>query len=47
MESSGIRIGGNPSEWFGSFSPIDINRWIRAEIFRDGKWVEYEVFEEE
>lgn len=47
MESSGIRIGGNPSEWFGSFSPIDINRWIRAEIFRDGEWVEYEVFEEE
>ena len=47
MESSGIRIGGNPSEWFESFSPIDINRWIRAEIFRDGKWVEYEVFEDE
>ena len=47
MESWGIQIGGSPSEWFGSFSPIDINRWIRAEIFRDGKWVEYEVFEEE
>lgn len=47
MESYGIRMGGNPSEWFGSFSPIDINRWIRAEVYRDGEWVEYDVFEEE
>jgi hypothetical protein len=47
MESYGIQIGGSPSEWFGSFSPIDINRWIRAEVFRDGEWVEYDVFEEE
>lgn len=47
MESYGIRMGGNPSEWFGSFSPIDINRWIRAEVYRDGEWVEYDVFEED
>jgi hypothetical protein len=47
METSGIEMGGNPSEWFGSFSPIDINRWIRAEVYRDGEWIEYDVFEEE
>lgn len=47
MEFQGIQKGGSPSEWFGSFSPIDINRWIRAEVYRDGDWVEYDVFEEE
>ena len=47
MEFQGIQKGGSPSEWFGSFSPIDINRWIRAEVYRDGEWVEYDVFEEE
>ena len=47
MELQGIQKGGSPSEWFGSFSPIDINRWIRAEVFRDGEWIEYDVFEEE
>ena len=47
MELQGIQKGGSPSEWFGSFSPIDINRWIRAEVYRDGEWVEYDVFEEE
>lgn len=47
MELQGIQKGGSPSEWFGSFSPIDINRWIRAEVYRNGEWVEYDVFEEE
>lgn len=47
MEVQGIQKGGSPSEWFGSFLPIDINRWIRAEVYKDGEWVEYDVFEEE
>lgn len=45
MENVGIEAGGNPSEWFGSLTPIDINRWIRAEVYENGEWVEYDVFE--
>jgi hypothetical protein len=29
------------------FTTIDINRWIRAEVYRDGGWVEYDEFEDE
>jgi hypothetical protein len=45
MENTGIKQGGRPSEWFGSLYPITINRWIRAEVYKDGEWVEYAIFE--
>ncbi len=46
MEYVGAELGAKQNDWYGSFSPIDINRWIRAEIYKDGRWVEYDVFEE-
>lgn len=45
MELSGIQNGAKIREWFCSFKPIPIDYWIRAEIFKDGEWVEYDVFE--
>jgi hypothetical protein len=45
MEIIGIEKGGKPSEWFGSLTAIGINRWIKAEVYKNGEWVEYDVFE--
>jgi hypothetical protein len=45
MESVGLKQDANPSEWYGSLTPIDINRWIKAEVYRNGEWIEYDVFE--
>lgn len=45
MEKVGIEKGGRPRDWYGSLTPISINRWIRAEVLRGDKWEEYEVFE--
>ena len=47
MEYVGLTLGASKNDWFGSLSPIDINRWIKAEVYKDGKWIEYDVFEEE
>jgi hypothetical protein len=44
LEDRGRTMGGEPSEWFGSMYPIGIEKWIRAEIFVDGEWVEYQKF---
>lgn len=44
LEESGIEIGAHPSEWFGSLNPIDSSRWIKAEVYRNGEWIEYKVF---
>jgi hypothetical protein len=44
MELTGIEIGGNPKEWFGSFDPIKKENWIRAEVFKNGEWTEYQSF---
>lgn len=44
MEQAGREMGGDPKEWFGSLQPIGIDQWIRAEVLRDGVWVEYDVF---
>lgn len=46
MEFVGKELGANPTDWYGSFSPIGINRWIRAEVYKNGEWEEYDVFEE-
>ncbi len=46
MEEHGIRLGASPHQWFCSFKPIPIDYWIRAEVFKNGKWIEYDVFEE-
>lgn len=46
MEFVGKELVANQNDWFGSLSPIDINRWIRAEVYKDGEWVEYDVFDE-
>tara|TARA_B110000091_G_C13720582_1_gene434582 strand:+ start:713 stop:1171 length:459 start_codon:yes stop_codon:yes gene_type:complete len=45
LESSGLNQNANPKEWFTSFKPISIDYWIKAEIWVEGKWVDYEVFE--
>jgi len=44
MENAGIRKGGKPSEWFGSLLPIKMNDWIKAELYKNGKWEVYKVF---
>lgn len=44
MELAGIELGGNPKEWFGSFEPIEKENWIKAEVFKNGVWIEYELF---
>lgn len=44
MELAGIELGGNPKEWFGSFEPIKKENWIKAEVFKNGEWTEYESF---
>jgi hypothetical protein len=41
LEDEGIKRGANPSEWHGSLFPIEMDQWIRIEIFEDGKWIEY------
>jgi len=46
LEDIGYEKGANPSDWYGSLSPIGINDWIKAEVYKNGEWVEYEVFEE-
>lgn len=46
MEYVGAELGAYQNDWYGSLSPIDINRWIRAEVYKDGEWVEYDVFDE-
>lgn len=45
MEVVGLIRGANPKEWFGSFVPTKRENWIKAEIYRDGKWIDYEIFE--
>jgi hypothetical protein len=44
LEKVGIEKGAQPSEWFGSLFPIKKSHWIKAEVYRDGKWVVYEDF---
>jgi hypothetical protein len=46
MELSGKENGAKISEWFCSFKPIPIDYWIRAEVYKNGQWIEYAVFEE-
>ncbi|RXR17360.1 hypothetical protein EQG63_11265 [Flavobacterium amnicola] len=45
MVKAGIEMGGKQSEWFGSLYPIGIERWIKAEVYKNGEWIEYDVFE--
>jgi hypothetical protein len=44
MERVGISQGGNPKEWFGSMQPITTAKWIKAEVYKNGEWIEYKVF---
>ncbi|CAM4387925.1 hypothetical protein [Flavobacterium terrigena] len=44
MVRVGVEQGGKPSEWFGSLYPITKDKWIKAEIYKNGEWVEYKVF---
>jgi hypothetical protein len=44
LEHRGRTMGGEPSEWFGSLYPIGMEKWIKAETFIDGEWVEYRIF---
>lgn len=44
LETIGRKKGASPGQWYTSFRPVSIDYWIRAEVWRNGKWVEYEVF---
>jgi len=44
MENVGLVKGASPKEWFGSLVPIKKENWIKAEIYRNGEWGEYKVF---
>lgn len=41
LEDIGIERGANPLEWYGSLFPIGIDQWIKIEIYKNGKWIEY------
>lgn len=45
MVEKGIEMGGRPSEWHGSLNTIKKKNWIRAEVFRNGKWILIEDFQ--
>jgi|GEM_PF-5529299 len=44
MENSGIKMGGNPKEWFGSLEPITRENWIKAEVYNNGEWIDYPMY---
>lgn len=44
FEETGLIQGSNPKEWYGSLQPIGINRWIRAEVLKDNKWILIQEF---
>ena len=44
LAESGIEMGANPAEWYGSLNPIGTNRWIKAEVYRNGEWIEHTVY---
>ena len=44
LEKVGLEMGGHPSDWYGSLYPIGINRWIKAEVYRNGQWIDYKIF---
>jgi hypothetical protein len=44
LEMAGIKMGAQPSDWYGSLYPIDISKWIKAEVYRDGQWIQHKIF---
>lgn len=44
MEEVGLDKGASPKEWFGSLKPISAEYWIKAEVYKDGEWVQYKIF---
>ena len=44
MEETGIKRGGNPKEWFGTLQSIKSDKWIKAEVYKNGEWIEYKTF---
>ena len=47
FEETGKMKGAIPTEWFGSLIPIKRERWIKAEIYKNGKWELFKSFESE
>lgn len=45
FEFTGKMKGANPNEWYGSLSPIKIDKWKRIEVYKNGKWELYKNFE--
>jgi len=43
LEDAAYSSGANPSEWYGKFTPIKEEDWVKIEVIRNGKWVEYPV----
>jgi hypothetical protein len=44
LEEAGLEMGGQPLDWHGSLYPIGIDRWIKAEIYRNSQWIDYKIF---
>jgi hypothetical protein len=44
FEETGLIQGSNSKEWYGSLQPIVLNRWIRAEVLKDNKWILIQEF---
>ncbi|EDP96746.1 hypothetical protein U8527_00385 [Kordia algicida OT-1] len=43
FEFTGKQKKANPNEWFGSLTPIKNDRWIKIEVFENGKWQEFKT----
>ena len=44
LVEKGKKMGGNPNEWHGSLSPININDWIKIEVYNNGVWMTIRKF---
>ena len=38
LKSQGIEVGANPDEWFGTFRPVERERWLSVEELVSGVW---------
>ena len=40
LQNEGHKIGADTKEWYACFMPVDLNYYIAAEVYLEGKWVE-------
>jgi hypothetical protein len=41
LEEAGIKMGGNPSNWFWTFEKVGIEKWITVEFWDGNSWQLY------